>query len=180
MAAVGGGNSAQSDRLASGYAERMTAGGAWINISAADLSAQVAWASEGASWCEHACTTAVYNRRDLYDSLGGTMSDPIHAASDRVVSAQRDIADSTEALHKWWKFVEGQVEGTKYLIRNAVDLAMQEIETIENAPGVKAEDKNSDRQPDRNCPRRKRQPGERCRGNDRTRSTALLHPSSSR
>lgn len=143
MAAVGGGNSAQSDRLASGYAERMTAGGAWINISAADLSAQVAWASEGASWCEHACTTAVYNRRDLYDSLGGTMSDPIHAASDRVVSAQRDIADSTEALHKWWKFVEGQVEGTKYLIRNAVDLAMQEIETIENAPGVKAEDKKT-------------------------------------
>lgn len=129
------------ERPTSGYASQMTAGGAWIDIPASDLADKVGWISGGSAWAEDAVRTANLNRRDLRDSYSGRITEPIHAAADRVVASQGDVADHAQQLLRWWTRVEDQIAGTKSMILRAVDLALEEIEAIEAATGVDADKK---------------------------------------
>lgn len=129
------------ERPSSGYAAQMTAGGAWIDIPAADMAEQVAFATEGAAWADGSVRTANANRRDLRDCYGGRIAEPIHAAADRVVTSQVGVADHAQLLLRWWSRALDQIAGTKSMILRAVDLGLQEIEAIEAATGIEADKK---------------------------------------
>lgn len=129
------------ERPSSGYAAQMTAGGAWIDIPAADMAEQVAFATQGAAWADGSVRTANANRRDLRDCYGGRIAEPIHAAADRVVTSQVGVADHAQLLLRWWTRAQDQIAGTKSMILRAVDLGLQEIEAIEAATGIEADKK---------------------------------------